>query len=124
MIKASEIAKDSGNNTRSQFSSLESTGLIEGGVNTEHDFRIDGVLEGNVTTKGKIIIGKNGHLLGTATCLSAEVFGHLNGELRVENLLTLRESANVEGRVFLGKLAVEPGAVLNATCYMHKHSQS
>ncbi|MFM1878818.1 MAG: hypothetical protein RLZZ241_1684 [Bacteroidota bacterium] len=110
--------------TSGHYSSVESTSLITGGINSDSDLRIDGIVDGNVKTIGKIIIGKNGHLLGNATCKSAEISGHFNGELKVADMLVLRETAIVEGSVFLGKLAVTPGAVFNARCSMHKHDLS
>lgn len=101
-----------------QYSSLEKNSLITGGVKSVSDFRIDGIIDGNIKTAGKIIIGTNGHLLGKAECLSAEISGHFNGELKVAGMLTLRKTAVVEGKIYLTKISVEPGAVFNATVNM------
>lgn len=106
-----------------QYSSLEKNSLITGGVKSGSDFRIDGIIDGNIKTDGKIIIGKNGHLLGKAECLSAEIEGHFNGELKVAGMLTLRKTAVVEGIIYLTKIAVEPGAVFNAKVNMESFSR-
>jgi cytoskeletal protein CcmA (bactofilin family) len=36
----------------------------------------------------------------------------------VKEILSLRSTAKIDGEVFIGKLAVEPGANFNATCKM------
>lgn len=92
---------------------------IKGDINSDADFRIDGTLEGNVRTSGKVVIGKDGEINGKVECLNADIEGHFDGELHVKELLTLKSSARIEGTVEVAKLAVEPGATFNATCTMN-----
>ena len=91
---------------------------ITGDINSEADFRIDGKLEGNVKTSGKVVIGKDGFIKGKVECVNADIEGNFNGELFVTELLTLKSSATIEGTVNTTKLAVEPGANFNAQCNM------
>ncbi len=91
---------------------------ITGDIESTGFFRIDGTINGNVKTPSKVVLGKNGIITGTLTCEQADIEGTFNGTLTVTNLLTLRSSANIEGDVVVGKLAVEPGATFNATCSM------
>lgn len=91
---------------------------IKGDIIADADFRIDGILEGTVKTKGKVVIGKSGFINGKVFCQNADVEGKFSGELNVTNVLTLKSSANIEGSVTVGKLSVEPGANFNATCDM------
>jgi len=91
---------------------------IKGDINSNGFFRIDGTIEGNVTTPSKVVIGKSGSINGTLTCENADVEGSFDGKLNVSNTLTLRATAKIEGEVEVGKLAVEPGATFNATCIM------
>ena len=51
-------------------------------------------------------------------CQNADVEGTIKGKLVVDNLLTLKATARIDGEVTTGKLAVEPGAEFNATCSM------
>lgn len=91
---------------------------IKGDINSDADFRIDGTLEGNVKTSGKVVIGKEGAINGKVECVNADIEGLFEGELHVQELLTLKSSARIEGTVIVSKLAVEPGANFNATCSM------
>lgn len=91
---------------------------IKGDIVSEADFRIDGKLNGNVKTSGKVVIGKDGYIHGKVECVNADIEGGFNGELLVSDLLSLKSSAVIEGTVSVSKLAVEPGATFNASCVM------
>ncbi|NAY91613.1 polymer-forming cytoskeletal protein [Muricauda sp. JGD-17] len=99
---------------------IEKNTKIKGDITSEADFRIDGKLEGNVTTSGKVVIGKDGYINGKVECVNADIEGKFNGELVVKDLLSLKASALIEGTVSVAKLAVEPGATFNAACTMGK----
>jgi cytoskeletal protein CcmA (bactofilin family) len=97
---------------------IEKNTKIKGDIVSEADFRIDGKLDGNVKTSGKVVIGKDGYIHGKVECVNADIEGSFNGELMVSDLLSLKSSAVIEGTVSVSKLAVEPGATFNASCNM------
>ncbi len=97
---------------------IEKNTKIKGDIISEADFRIDGKLDGNVKTSGKVVIGKGGYIHGKVECVNADIEGSFNGELLVSDLLSLKASAVIEGTVSVTKLAVEPGATFNASCSM------
>ncbi len=99
---------------------IEKNTVIKGDITSQADFRIDGKLEGNVKTSGKVVIGKDGLIKGKVECVNADIEGNFNGELYVSELLSLKGSAKIEGTVNVAKLAVEPGATFNASCTMGK----
>lgn len=91
---------------------------IIGEIISEGDFRIDGTLDGNIVTKGRIIIGESGLIKGKASCANADIEGKISGDLQVSNTLTVKSTATISGDVIVSKLSVEPGASFNATCAM------
>lgn len=91
---------------------------IVGDLSSEGDFRIDGLIEGNVKTTGKIVVGKAGFIKGTLQGTDAYFEGKFSGKLALSGTLTLKSTALIEGEVIAGKLAVEPGATFNVTCAM------
>lgn len=91
---------------------------IVGDLNSKGDFRIDGTIEGNVKTSGKIVVGKSGMIKGSLQGTDAYFEGKFSGKLALSGTLTLKSSAHIEGEVVSGKLAVEPGATFNVTCVM------
>ena len=101
-----------------QYSRLENTTSVKGDIISEGDFRIDGVLEGSIKTKGKVVIGKEGFVNGTINCLSADIEGKVQGKVYVSEVLNLRSTSDINGEVVIGKLIVESGAKFNASCSM------
>lgn len=91
---------------------------IVGDLNSEGDFRIDGMIEGNIKTSGKVVVGKAGLVKGTLQGTDAYFEGKFSGKLALSGTLTLKTSAHIEGEVVVGKLSVEPGATFNVTCVM------
>jgi cytoskeletal protein CcmA (bactofilin family) len=92
--------------------------IIVGEIKSDGDFRIDGTLEGNLTIKGKVIIGAAGVIKGTIEALNADIEGTISGQLKVIKTLTVKATANISGDVVVGKLSIEPGATFNASCVM------
>lgn len=91
---------------------------IKGDIHSKGFFRIDGTIEGNVSTPSKVVLGKSGFIKGTLLCENADIEGKFVGNLDVSGTLSLRSSAHIEGEVVIGKLSVEPGATFNASCTM------
>lgn len=91
---------------------------IIGDIESEGDFRIDGVIKGNFSLTGKVVIGKSGVIEGTLKASNADIEGKVSGKIYVSDILSLRASSVIDGEVETGKLSVEPGASFNATCKM------
>lgn len=91
---------------------------LNGDINSQGSFRIEGKVEGTIKTSGKVVIGKTGEVEGEVSCESADIEGAFKGDISVNATLVLRSTANVNGKANIDKLSVEPGAVFNATCTM------
>ena len=91
---------------------------IVGDIETNGDIRIDGQIEGNINSKGKVVIGSNGLIKGEVFCSNAELAGALNGKINVSELLSLKASSKINGDIKTGKLNIEPGAIFTGTCNM------
>ncbi len=91
---------------------------FKGDIISKTDFRIDGEIEGNFQTSGKLVVGRTGFIKGVIVCENADIEGKIEGTLRVSSMLSLKATAIVEGEVFADKLSIEPGAVFNVSCTM------
>ena len=115
----SENKKGKGmNDTVSQQNIIAQNTKITGDLSSDGPFRIDGTIEGNLKTPGKVVVGKKGFINGTLEGTNADFEGKFSGKLILSGTLSLKSSALIEGEVVVGKLAVEPGATFNATCSM------
>ncbi len=91
---------------------------ISGNITTEGEIRIDGIVEGNLQAKGKVVIGVSGRLNGEIICRSADIQGKVEGKITVNELLTFKNTCMFKGDITTKQLAIEPGAVFNGTCQM------
>lgn len=97
---------------------LASGTLIKGNITAEEDFRIDGVIEGNIECKGKVVIGVQGEVYGNISCPSAEFMGRVHGKITISGNLVLKSTCEYKGDMLVQTIEVEPGAMVNGTCKM------
>jgi len=100
------------------FNALTAGSKIVGTVTADSDYRIDGLIEGDLNCTGKVVIGEAGRIKGTVICQNAEILGLLDGKITCHQQLSLRSSGKVQGDVQTKTLIVEPGAIFNGTCSM------
>lgn len=91
---------------------------IVGDINSNGDIRLDGSLKGGLYVKGKVVIGQTGVVEGTINCKNSDIFGKVDGKIKVSELLALKSTANVKGDILTGKLSIEPGCKFTGTCAM------
>ena len=85
---------------------------VEGTIRTASDFRIEGALVGSLDCQAKLIIGPSGNVDGEVSCKTAMIEGVFEGNLRVSDLLEVRQTARVDGDISYGKLKIDAGAQL------------
>ena len=112
-------SKSSFDATTADASTMIGTGTtITGDLESNGDIRIDGVLKGNLKGRAKIIIGTEGIVEGNIEGLQADIMGHVTGNIKIQELLYLHGSTEVNGDIYAGKLQIEPTAVFNGKCNM------
>jgi cytoskeletal protein CcmA (bactofilin family) len=92
--------------------------VIQGNIKSNADIRIDGELEGNIQTQGKIVIGASGKVKGEITCKTGDISGKIEGKITAGERLTLKSTSNIKGDLFIKQLAVEPGCMFTGKCKM------
>lgn len=105
---------------------LGSGTTVKGDIKLAGDFRIDGTLVGTIECKGKVVVGSSGVIEGEIICQNADFSGLVKAQVKVAELLTLKESARFTGDLVTNKLAIEPGAKFSGSCQMERneHIQS
>lgn len=98
--------------------------IITGDIISQADFRLDGELKGNFHSKGKIVIGPAGIVIGDITCKNADIEGRFKGKIQVLEILNVKHKASIKGEVICEKLSVEPGADFSASCMMKTNSKT
>ena len=107
------------NDKSSGSATLISAGtIVNGDLVSDNDLRIDGTINGNVSSTAKIIVGPSGYVEGNIEGQQADITGKVSGNITVNEILQLRGNCQVQGNICAGKLQVEPTAVFNGQCQM------
>ena len=116
--KGKTMARNFDNSPENAINRIVENTEVQGDIVSESNVRIDGRFSGNINTKGRLVIGQSGVVIGSISCENAEVEGALEGSIKVKALLTLKSTAKLEGEIFTDKLSIEPGAQFSGECYM------
>jgi cytoskeletal protein CcmA (bactofilin family) len=109
------------NESESNSNNINLIGLgteIHGDIMSNGDLRIDGSLVGNISAKGKVVIGETGKIKGEITCKNCDVSGIVDGKIMVSELLSLKSNAKIIGDMSTNRLAIEPGSRFTGYCDM------
>ena len=117
-IKNNRIMGNDKQQSGLMFNALTAGSKITGNITADSDYRIDGLIEGELNCTGKVVIGEAGRIKGTVICQNAEVLGLMEGKITCHQQLSLRSSGKIKGDVLTKTLIVEPGALFNGTCSM------
>lgn len=109
--RSSSVPTQKGTNS---LNTLVKGTVIEGNIKTESDIRVDGTIKGTLECNAKVIIGPTGYVEGEIKCLNAVVEGRFEGNLAVKEILSLKETATINGDASYDKLIVQQGAEINA----------
>lgn len=115
---AKPTAKPYGEGLNQSINIISEGTKIKGDVVANGDIRIDGELNGNISVKGRLVVGPNGRISGEIDCQTIEISGFVKGKIVAADLLNMKSTSQIEGDIIAGKLSVEPGSVFSGTCTM------
>jgi len=86
---------------------------IRGEVTGSEDLYVDGTIEGTITlVSGRLTIGPNARIIADVQAPEIIIMGALEGNVRSEGRVELRNKASVVGDIVAVRLAVEEGAII------------
>ena len=80
---------------------------FEGNIRSMSNMRVDGTFQGDIVTKGRLVVGPKGIIKGNVSCANCDVEGSMEGTIEVAELMSMKRSAKVAGTIFYGQLSVE-----------------
>lgn len=90
--------------------------FIRGEIRIAGFVRIDGDVDGNLETPGRVIVGENARVRGDIRSLVATIGGVVQGDVIAPEGVTILSSGMVIGNVITKKLQVEDYVLLNGRC--------
>ena len=115
---ARQAAKSFNENLNQAINIISEGTKIKGDIIASGDIRIDGELTGNISAKGRLVVGPNGKITGEVDCINIEVSGYIKGKVSASDLINMKSTSQIEGDIIAGKLSVEPGSIFSGTCTM------
>ena len=97
--------------------------IIKGEILQADTVQIDGTADVTMTTEN-LMIGVNGHLKGDLTSHHVEVWGKLDGNIKVTGTLTVQEAGMVSGNLEYENLQVKLGGQITGDVNVSKKASS
>ncbi|RZL30695.1 MAG: polymer-forming cytoskeletal protein [Pedobacter sp.] len=96
---------------------------INGEITGKSVIRIDGKVNGNVTTEGGLILGEKGIIVGDVKTKSAIIYGAVTGNVAALQL-EIKKTGIVNGNINTETLEIELGAQYNGNLKMKQMIKS
>lgn len=97
---------------------------IQGTITADSGVRIDGELNGDLTSSGDVLVGDSGILSAEVKARNAVIAGTVTGNVQVSGKLELMPTAKLYGDIKVGMLIIGEGAVFKGACQMQQESGS
>jgi|GEM_PF-297362 len=110
------------NTNDSQISLISVGTVIKGKIKSEEDLRVDGMVEGDIVTKTKVIVGTQGKINGEVVAHDVSISGEVDGSIKTSESVVLKNKCVINGNVTTNNLIVEPGAYVNGSISMSNGS--
>ena len=91
---------------------------FKGVVSFEGTVRVDGILDGEVTSDDTFIIGAPARVTATIKAGTVVVMGRLDGKIEASQKCEIRAGGQLRGDIFTPSIYIEEGAVFEGTCNM------
>ncbi|MCR4860268.1 MAG: polymer-forming cytoskeletal protein [Bacteroidales bacterium] len=91
---------------------------VRGDLSSPTDIRVDGRLDGTLYSEGKVVAGESACLSGKMLCNNADFWGRMDGDIYVKDLYSIKNTAVVNGNLYVRRIQVEIGAQINGTIRM------
>ncbi len=115
--------KNKGDFTSHNHSVISKGTVVRGDLSGDDCFRIEGIVEGNIICKNKIITSAGSLVKGQIECTTIDVMGKIEGDISCTEDIILRSSCVLIGDVKARAIQVETGAVFEGSCSIVNESE-
>lgn len=110
----------SNNNINSEICIFSEGTIIDGDIKVNANIRLEGVINGNITCNGRLVMSKTSEVYGHVSCDDLTSGGKIIGNINSAKAVELTYSATLEGDIQCSSIIIEKGASYNGTCTMLK----
>ncbi|MCG6188864.1 bactofilin family protein [Maribellus maritimus] len=114
MLKSNK-RRDSG---RSSLTVIGAGTRLKCRVSSEDDIRVDGEIEGELVTTGRIVIGKTGYVHGYIKAAFVVIEGKAKGDFIADNEFTIIPGGEMRGTIKTKHVNIKEKAFFDGMCYI------
>jgi cytoskeletal protein CcmA (bactofilin family) len=96
--------------------------IVRGDLTAEGAIRIDGTVEGSVSSKGAVVVGESGVVRGGVSGCDVVIAGQVLGDIVCPGHLEILAKGRVEGDIEAQSMRIETGGVFCGTSRMGQRS--
>lgn len=93
--------------------------LVKGNFESNGNLIINGSLEGEIKTKGAVLLGEKSKINANISAQEMMVKGNINGNLLISDYLAIGETAKILGNIECAQISIERGAEINGQVLIH-----
>ncbi len=93
--------------------------VVEGVLKASASTRIDGTVNGDITSEGVVVIANEGVVNGNITAVDVKISGTVKGNLTISGKTELVSSGKLIGDIKTGSLSIDETAVFQGNCKMN-----
>jgi len=110
------MIEKAGGSTNDYTTVIGPDAAFKGELTFEKGVRVDGSVEGKITTKGHLAVSQNGRMKADVSAGTIVVEGQVTGNLTSSDRIELRKTARLQGDIRASKLLVAEGATFVGHC--------
>ena len=86
---------------------------VKGDCESTDTVRVEGLVEGCVSAKKAVVVGKDGRVVGDITTADAKIAGTVHGALKITSRLELAATCVINGEIRAARMQLAEGGVVN-----------
>lgn len=93
--------------------------IVEGIIKASASTRIDGTVNGDITSEGVVVVADGGVVNGNISAADVKISGEVKGNLSVSGKTELVSNGKLIGDVKTGSLSIDETAIFHGNCKMN-----
>ena len=97
--------------------------VVEGVLKASASTRIEGTVNGDITSEGVVVIANEGIVNGNITAVDVKISGTVKGNLIISGKTELVSNGKLVGDIKTGSLSIDETAIFQGNCKMNSVSE-
>lgn len=97
---------------------------LKGNLRSDGDILIDGVVTGDLRTKGSVLVGETASVVANVRAQNVKISGIVQGNVSASDRLEITQTGKVIGDIAANVLSIAAGASFSGKCLMPDHQKA